>query len=229
MPLTLALNLAVTGSNTAHGGGGSVSLFTIDLQNGAYSIGGVSKALGDCMFEDLSNWGPFNPATDVIPGTGLVSARASQGLTSIGPAFTEAVLAQMRSGCLIAVTHTLATTGDGFSRIRLQLVDSTAFNAAWQGDLGAISGSGVGFVVNEMSDYDSAYTAGDTPSLGNHVATYRMDPAGLSVSYDAGAYSTPSSAPQANPMGTGGIYLNSQAGLVGTATTTIKKIEGFAL
>lgn len=212
-------------------GGVTSPLFTIDLENGAYSIGGVSKTLGDCLWADPDWWGAWDESS-VVPGVGLVATVTGTGANSsrVAPGFTEAVKATMRSGYRVDITFTTILPAEGTAGEFLFGTADTAlyihgaeFYAKAENNHPDVT------AACTAADFDGAFASTTAPTPGTHTVSFRHSSGTLGVALDGGAEaSAAQGAPDA--IAVAGVYAfaSFNAGGVVTATAIIEKIEGFA-
>jgi hypothetical protein len=117
------------------GGGGPTPLIVSDFKSGTYSIGGVSKTLGQ-VWEENVDYGPFDPAL-VVGGTGLI-ATGTGAFVNTGPVLTPTASTGLlpSDGGFTALVYArldFTPAGDnGSSTLTVQSTDLPDFSAGWQ-------------------------------------------------------------------------------------------------
>lgn len=184
MPLTLALNLSLTGTITVvdEGGGGDVMpLVSSDFKNGVYAIGGVSKTLGQVWEPDEINLGPYDP-DDQAPGVGWRLTNATGGFAGRDLKATVETLAALgdfaTAGVLGVVTYSLVTGGVGDASIEVLLTDIPDLSNVWgfvalKGDSGTVNNSALNGATTGRGVGDwSGATVSEAETEGTHHAAF---------------------------------------------------------
>lgn len=153
-----------------------IPLLTMDFVNGAYTVGGIVRTLGDCFEQDAA-LGPYSP-TDVINGTGLTSTNAALGTNPKLTAFVTGTTGILNGFTAVATWVQPASAPNFF----VSMFDQPSFAEMWSAYL---SGNSLPLITApQVSDYTHVSALAANPSAGVHKAAFTLRGGNLALSID---------------------------------------------
>lgn len=149
-------------------------LVSLDFKNGAYSIGGVSKTLGQVVEQDAENWGDFDPAR-VQAGIGL----KDNGSDTANPVVVPAAVL-LADGFTAVVTFTAGDV-EPSARGQMYVTDFPDYNV----NIEAAFQQGPNSAMLDFVNPSETLAGGDL-NLGSHCAAYTVEDGNFAGSLDGG-------------------------------------------
>lgn len=179
---------------------GTEPYVVIDLENGAYTVGGGTVALADVLGEDLVNWNTYDPA-DVTSEPGGGYSASGEGPVIIGDA-----LAYLLAGKTVIVDFTAVETND-YLDIKMFSED---FSMASQWKVGTATTFFAGFPTPSMYWPPETEAPGAPLDAGRHKVAFTHTDGYHAWSIDGGDAAESATSPWTPPPEFFGIYMESE-------------------